>query len=144
MTPITAFTGDYRWLSNFYSCSVELDGEVYSSVEHAYQAAKTLNLEDRAIIRHAPTAAIAKKLGRKIDIRPDWDKLKVSIMEYLLIQKFNDTNLKQKLLNTGDAQLIEGNYWGDIFWGVCRGVGENNLGKLLMNIRNYENSTPHD
>ena len=57
-------------------------------------------------------------------------------MEDFLRQKFTDSDLKEKLLATGDAELIEGNHWGDVIWGVCNGIGENNLGKLLMNIRN--------
>ena len=83
----------------------------------------------------AETPGLAKKLGRKATIRPDWEKIKLPIMEYLLRQKFGDKTLKALLIGTGDAELVEGNMWGDTYWGVCKGKGENHLGKLLMKIR---------
>ena len=83
------------------------------------------------------TPAQAKKLGRKIkNLRPDWDDVKYDIMASFVAYKFlPDDDLKAQLVATGDAELIEGNYWGDTYWGVCRGKGENNLGKILMNLR---------
>lgn len=135
---ITSFTGDYKFLSNFYPCNVELDGEIYPSVEHAYQAAKTLDADDRKPFhqRPLPTAGESKKLGRKLKIRPDWESVKLQVMEDLLVQKFADPILKKQLQETGDAKLIEGNYWGDDFWGVDKKKGgKNHLGKLLMKIR---------
>lgn len=136
---ISSFTGDYRFLSNFYPAEVELDGIKYPSVEHAYQAAKTTDKEERKQFhkRPLPTAAEAKKLGKKLDLRSDWEGVKLDVMEQLLIQKFAHQELKEKLLETGDALLVEGNYWGDTFWGVDnRKGGSNHLGKLLMKIRN--------
>lgn len=67
--------------------------------------------------------------------RPDWNKVKKRIMANILDIKFSDPVLRQLLDDTGDAEIIEGNSWGDTYWGVCRGVGQNNLGKILMNIR---------
>jgi N-glycosidase YbiA len=136
MVRIEEFQREYRFLSNFWPALVEFDGDIYPSVEHAYQAAKTLDLKDRKWIRESETPGIAKKRGRHVTIRSDWDSVKLSIMETLLREKFMlNASLKEKLLATGDAHLIEGNKWKDTFWGICNGVGQNHLGKLLMKIR---------
>lgn len=135
MTVINSFTGEYKFLSNFYTCAVVLDGEKYWSVEHAYQAAKTLDLKARAEIRIADTFARAKRLGRRVTMRSDWHEIRLAVMEDLLRQKFSNPENHRRLLLTGHAQLVEGNSWHDHFWGVCEGRGENNLGKLLMKIR---------
>lgn len=136
MYEIASFSGEYRFLSNFYPSIVKYDDIEYPTVEHAYQAAKTLVLDDREIVKSCPTAAIAKKLSKSLIIRPNWDIIKLEIMAELVFQKFeNSTTLQQKLSATGNAILIEGNHWGDTFWGICKGVGDNNLGKLLMSIR---------
>lgn len=140
MTTIDSFTGDYRFLSNFYPCHyVYLDHAAYPSVEHAYQAAKSLDDKVRRWFYKSPlpTAGEAKKMGRKLTLRSDWEGVKLSVMEGLLRQKFNQPELKEKLLETGDATLVEGNTWGDTFFGVDkRKGGHNHLGKLLMKIRN--------
>ncbi len=132
---IESFSGEYRWLSNFWPAKVELDGLVYPSVEHAYQAAKTLDSNERAKIQTAISAADAKRMGRHVTMRSDWDQAKVGIMEDLLAKKFADPVLAQKLLDTGSCKLVEGNAWGDRFWGVCGGSGANWLGKLLTLTR---------
>ena len=85
MSKIESFAGEYRFLSNFYPCSVELDGETYPSVEHAYQAAKTLDMEERTVLRTTGPANIVKKLGKRVTMRPNWDQIKVSIMADLEI-----------------------------------------------------------
>ena len=131
---IDSFNGKYRFLSNFYPVKVKLDGVTYDSVEHAYQAAKTIDKEERAKFIGI-TAGQSKRLGRQLSLRRDWDSVKINIMRDLLIQKFEDEQLKIDLLDTGDAELIEGNTWDDTFWGVCNGVGTNWLGRLLMEIR---------
>lgn len=137
MTKITNFFGANRFLSNFYyPCNIELDGDIYPSTEHAYQAAKTFDIGERMSILEAKTPGEAKRLGKKVTLREDWDKVKLSVMEDLLRQKFTKVALRARLLLTGEAELIEGNTWGDTFWGVCGGVGENHLGKILMKIRN--------
>jgi len=126
------------FLSNFYPAEVELDGGIYRTVEHAYQAAKTLDLVERRQIQKARTPGVAKKMGRGISIRTNWEDIKVSIMYQLVKQKFtNHPLLMEKLLDTEDAELIEGNDWGDLFWGVCnrRGYGFNHLGRILMKVR---------
>ena len=133
---IDSFSGNYDFLSNFYPVVVELDGVKYTSVEHAYQAAKTLDLEEREVFRDSPTPAIAKKLGKKVQIREDWEEVKIEIMTNLVWQKFNDyEDLGKKLIDTRNAELVEGNWWNDKFWGVCRGEGLNWLGKILMAVR---------
>lgn len=134
--PISSFQGDFRFLSNFWAASVQLDGYWYPSVEHAYQAAKTEDEQQRRKIRSAKTASMAKHLGKYVPLRMGWDAHRISVMRDLLWQKFSSNpTLKQSLLATGEAELIEGNTWHDHFWGVCNGRGENHLGKLLMALR---------
>lgn len=132
---ITSFTGNYRWLSNFAPAKVTLDGEVYPTVEHAYVAAKTLDPLVRKLVQEQATPGMAKRLGRKLSLRPDWDEVKLKVMEDLLRQKFRDSTYAMQLRRTGDMPIVEGNTWGDTFWGVCHGVGENHLGRLLMQLR---------
>jgi ribA/ribD-fused uncharacterized protein len=133
---IRAFEGKYRFLSNFWPCKVKYQGIVYPSVEHGFQACKSLSRRDRKRISQLKTAAEAKQAGQKINLRSDWEIYKEIIMYNLLVQKFKDSALKKALLDTGNAVLIEGNWWGDIYWGVCKGKGKNRLGKLLMRLRN--------
>ena len=132
---IDCFDEEFAFLSNFFPAEVSFEDEVYPTVEHAYQAAKTLDQKQRTTIREQGTPGKAKKRGGKIELRPDWDVVKVSVMEQLLRQKFGKTELKKFLAMTNGAVLIEGNSWGDVFWGVCDGVGENHLGRILMKIR---------
>lgn len=133
---IYGFTGEYRFLSNFYPSRINLDGMDYPTVEHAYQAAKTLNPDQRLMILNLPYPAMAKKAGRKVHMRHDWDEIKITVMEYLLRQKFTGYHgLSLKLYQTGDIYIEETNTWGDTFWGVCNGKGQNVLGNLLMKVR---------
>lgn len=136
MKEIKGFQGQYRWLSNFAPSPIMFNGYSFPTVEHAYQAAKAWdNVLLRDAIIGAGTPAMAKKLGSKAKLRPDWDTAKVDIMRQLLVLKFSIPEYRDKLLATGNAYIEETNYWGDRFWGVCRGVGLNTLGKLIMNIR---------
>jgi ribA/ribD-fused uncharacterized protein len=134
-TPILSFRG--TTFSNFLPCPVELDGVTYPSVEHAYQAAKTNDPAQRERVRGMPTSGKAKQAGRKVTIREDWEESKIEVMRGLLRQKFAPgTECARLLLETGERELIEVNTWGDRFWGESpRGVGENHLGKLLMERR---------
>lgn len=132
---IKKFFGEHRFLSNFWDAPVMLDGAVYPTVEHAYQAAKTTDAADRANIASLPKPGQAKRAGRKLTIRSNWDNAKVGIMFDLVRQKFEIPHLEEKLLATGEENIVEGNTWGDTFWGTCNGIGENNLGKILMRIR---------
>ena len=133
---ITQFIGKYRFLSNFWKCSVEMGHVIYPSVEHAYQAAKTLIKEERNAIKNADAPGKVKRLGQSVTLRPNWEKIKILIMKKLVREKFKEPNLRIKLLRTSPAKLIEGNWWNDTFWGVCKGIGQNHLGKILMEIRN--------
>jgi N-glycosidase YbiA len=123
-------------LSNFEPSGVELEGETYPAAEHAFQAAKTHDQDERRAIRAATTPAQAKQLGRGVKLRPDWEAVKVVVMYELVRQKFaNNAELREQLLATGDAELVEVNNWRDRFWGVYRGEGRNELGKILMRVR---------
>lgn len=133
---IDSFDGEYRFLSNFLPVVVEYDGVSYPSIENAYQAAKTLDLEKRKEFTNC-TPGQAKRLGQKLVKRYYWDEIKIEVMAILLLQKFSHPVLKEKLLSTGDDFIVEGNTWGDTFWGVCDGKGDNNLGKLLMQLREF-------
>lgn len=135
MNEISSFRNENAFLSNFYPAAVSYKGMEFPTVEHAFQAAKCEDAEVRARFMTVPSAAGAKKLGRRVKLREDWETVKIDIMEELLRQKFTHRELREQLLNTQDAMLIEGNNHGDTFWGVCRGKGKNNLGKLLMKIR---------
>ena len=132
---IDSFKGKYDFLSNFAHCLFEHEGIIYPSVEHAFQAAKCIHQSDKLQIAFIKTPAAAKQYGSKVEIRQDWEQVKLDIMYKLLLIKFSIPAFKKKLLATGDIELIEGNTWGDRYWGVCRGQGENHLGKLLMRIR---------
>lgn len=132
---IDSFQGKHRWLSNFWPAKVTLDGIEFPTVEHAYVAAKTLDVDKRREIAMVSTPGQVKRLGRALDLRADWEDVKIEVMGDLLWQKFHLAELREKLMNTGEIELIEGNNWGDTFWGVSHGVGENHLGKLLMMVR---------
>jgi len=132
---IDLFRGKYGFLSNFWSVDITVKGKVYPSVEHAFCAAKTLNEDEREKIRLAETPSKAKQLGKKVTLREDWEDVEIKIMELLVRKKFSQKHMEKLLLSTGDEELIEGNWWKDTFWGVCDGVGENHLGKILMKIR---------
>lgn len=134
---IEQFSGQFRFLSNFHPCTVYLDATAYPSVEHAYQAAKTSILPLRVPFQSfRMTAGQAKRQGRKLPIRSDWEQIKVAMMKTLVMSKFeNSSELRRLLLATGLQPLVEGNHWNDYFWGKCYGVGENHLGKILMEVR---------
>ena len=131
---IKSFRGEYRFLSNFFPVEVVLDGVTYPSVEHAYQAAKTLDLEKRKEFLGG-SAGFAKRLGQRLELRPDWNDVKLSVMTRLNEQKYMRPDLREKLCDTYPQDLVEGNTWGDTFWGVCDDKGSNHLGQILMTIR---------
>ena len=127
--PINSFFGEYRFLSNFF---IEPDG---THVEGEYQSAKSCPPRTE-LLKLSPGQA--KAAGRRSKLRPNWEYVKQSIMYNLVRGKFADhPTLADALVYTGDAELIEGNHWGDTFWGVCNGVGENQLGKILMEVREH-------
>ena len=132
---INSFEGKYAFLSNFYEHPITEGGITFPSNEHYFQAMKVLDPIDRVIISKAGTPGRAKRLGRSVQLRSDWEEIKLSVMENALRLKFADPELAAMLKATGDEELVEGNWWNDTYWGVCNGVGQNHLGKLLMKIR---------
>ena len=140
--PITEFRGEYRFLSNFWFAGAGLDAMVGPTVEHVFQAAKTLVPSERGEILAASTPLKAKSLGRTVTLRPDWEDVKLGVMAQLQSSKYAQHDMAQLLIATGDAELVEGNHWCDTFWGrcLCRvhgsvetgPVGHNWLGRILM------------
>ncbi len=141
---IAGFRGEYQFLSNFHPCKVTFYQMEFRSVEAAFQAAKCADPGERKQFLTL-SAAEAKRLGRRVRLRSDWEQRKMTIMHNLLIHKFEENpELLSKLLDTGNAVLVEENTWHDNFWGICTcpkcaGIkGANHLGRLLMAIRaNY-------
>lgn len=137
MTEILGFEGEYRWLSNFGEPGFFHEGVWYPTNEHFYQAWKTQSLDEFMLIRLASTPGQAKRHGRRATVRPDWELIKDTIMQIGIRAKFafttpDNINAAQQLLDTGDAYLEETNTWGDTYWGVCDGTGQNKLGQFLM------------
>lgn len=140
---ILFFQNEYRFLSNFYPCEIKYGDIVFPTLEHAYVAAKTKDIDIRKEISQfsSCTAGRAKRFGRTLQMRNNWDFIKIEIMRKLLKRKFSNPNLTRLLLNTGNKILIEGNFWHDNFWGECYCPKckyrrkENRLGKLLMKVR---------
>ncbi len=132
---ITSFSGPWACLSNFWPVMIWVEDELYPSAEHAFQAMKTLNSAERRSIALAATPGQAKKAGRALSLREDWERVKDEQMLKILRVKFAVAPLAEKLLETGDQELVEGNWWGDTYWGVCKGTGQNKLGKSLMTVR---------
>ncbi|KKL19333.1 hypothetical protein LCGC14_2466550 [marine sediment metagenome] len=137
---IDRFDGTYRFLSNFYVLPKPIthDGIIYPTTEHAFVAAKTLDFKKRFEISKIPAteAGKAKRVGRTLVLRPEWEKAKTRIMYELVLLKFVlNQDLRWKLLDTYPSRLVEGNTWGDTYWGVCQGVGQNKLGSILEIVR---------
>ena len=148
---IESFSGRYNFLSNFYPAKIEHQGITYPTLEHYYVSMKVKNdqqidgkyitmIDCRELIAKMPNPARVKQFGKIIKVRRDWDDVKLDIMLWGIREKFKHTDLKDLLLSTGDQELVEGNSWHDNFFGVCScgsclGKGQNNLGKILMKVR---------
>lgn len=132
---IDCFDKEYAFLSNFYPSPITDGNLIFPTVEHYFQAAKTTNMEEYEAIAAAGTPGQAKRLGRKVTLRPDWEEVKDQVMLEALRKKFSIPTLREQLLATENKYLIEGNTWGDKYWGVCEGEGLNHLGTLLMRVR---------
>ncbi len=132
---INRFINEHFYLSNFYVAPVEFDGITYQNNEAAFQAQKTLNLS----LRHEFVGldpVEAKRKGRALALRPDWEEVKEPLMLAICRAKFEQNpELMQKLLLTGNRPLEEGNTWDDREWGTVNGLGKNKLGKILMQLR---------
>ena len=132
---INEFKGRYYFLSNFYNSPITWDGITYLNNEAAFQSAKVTDRLTRKKFANLDPST-AKRKGRHVTLRPDWENIKSDVMYEICLAKFSQNNeLKNKLLATNDEYLEEGNTWGDKVWGVCDGVGENRLGKILMRVR---------
>ena len=142
---ILEFKDNYRFLSNFYPCNVSYEDIIFEYVEHAYQYAKCYKNLDKTKVLSAKTVKESKFLGRTIKLRKDWDKVKEGILTDLIKQKFYKEPLKNMLLSTGTAKIIEGNMWHDNFYGNClcdrcKNIrGKNVLGNILMEVRDEFN-----
>lgn len=139
---IPVFFGEYRFLSNFYISPFTFRKELYQSSEHAFQACKLKNKKHRDIIRLTIAPKDAKRLGRMYPLIDNYEDLKKNLMYSILCKKFRQNeNLSYRLGSTGESKLVEGNTWHDNFWGDCfcpdcKGiVGQNHLGKILMQVR---------
>lgn len=134
---IDEFRGQYYFLSNFYEDDlyfIQYDGLFYNNAEAAFQSAKLLDKVQRRQFCNL-NASNAKRFGRRVQLRPDWEQVKDNIMYEIIKSKFSIKHLREMLLATGEAILIEGNTWNDTYWGMCRGKGKNMLGKILMRVR---------
>lgn len=133
MNIINQFRGKYAFLSNFYETEIYCWGFKYRNAEAAFQAMKN---PLKAGMFEGLDAKAAKRLGRTVELRKDWEQHKEGFMYTVCLAKFTQKpELEEMLLATGDKILVEGNNWGDTEWGVCNGVGKNLLGKILMRIR---------
>lgn len=132
---INSFRGPHYFLSNFYMVPVTYDGQTFLCNEAAFQAQKCESKKDREKFCNL-TASEAKRLGRSVKLRKDWESVKITIMYDIVYAKFTQhQDLTNRLIGTGDAYLEEGNTWNDTTWGTVNGVGENHLGKILMEVR---------
>jgi len=137
---IDSFDKEYSFLSNFYHKNFIHKNMICKTSEHIFQAAKAMHVDEFVPILNTETPGKAKRMGSKVELRSDWEEVKIQVMESIINSKFKDIDLRQKLLDTEDEELIEGNYWHDRFWGVCKcdscgNEGRNELGKILMKER---------
>lgn len=141
---INHFRDAYNFLSNFYEAPVTYDGLTFKNNESAFQSAKARNVNQKRIFTQTDGKA-AKRLGRKVALREDWEDIKEDLMADIVWAKFTqNSDLQEKLLATGDQKLVEGNTWNDTYWGVCNGRGQNKLGKILMQVRDELRLRTHD
>ncbi len=141
---IRSFRGVFAFLSNFFPCTIIYDGQTYLNLEAAFQAAKCADPADRAPFQSMDAAA-AKRLGRSVTLRPDWELIKLPILAELVSVKFTShPALLKNLLATGDLYLSEDNTWHDNYYGNCvcprcRNIpGQNYLGHILMRFRDQQ------
>lgn len=139
---INQFRGEYNWLSNFAAVNIVAGDITFPSVEHYYVAMKTKNHEERLKISKMK-AGEAKKYGKTLEIREDWEEIKLDVMIWGVSEKFQQEPFRSKLLATGTQNIQEGNFWSDEFWGVNLkvnpNIGENHLGRIIMAVRTVLN-----
>ena len=145
MKMVHGFENEFQFLSNFAASDVLYDGHIYKTAEHAFQAAKATNEKDRAYVAEAPTPGEAKRRGRGINLRPDWDMVKDKVMLDIVRAKFKNGDCRYRLmkaLSEGWDGFCEDNWWHDNYWGNCNCErckeieGQNHLGKILMQVAN--------
>lgn len=130
---IDSFRNNYFFLSNFYSSPVRYADTVFQNSEAAFQSQKCPERMHEFV---SLNPSEAKRLGRRVPLRKDWEAVKDQIMYEIVFNKFTSNKyLARCLIATGNAELIEGNNWNDTYWGVCNGVGKNKLGQILMQVR---------
>jgi ribA/ribD-fused uncharacterized protein len=133
---IAFFAEEFHFLSNFHYSPFMYDGVCWYTAEHAYQAAKTEDPSEKFAIQRTKFPGAAKRMGKTVRVRSDWDDVKVGIMRNIVRAKFDQhEHLREMLVATEDLLIEEGNAWGDTFWGVCKGRGLNTLGNILMELR---------
>jgi ribA/ribD-fused uncharacterized protein len=132
MNKIAGFRGKYFFLSNFFPTKVKVGDLTFENNEAAFQSYKSKNMESFCHLNPSE----AKRKGRRVQLRPDWEEIKADVMYMVVFAKFSQNqDLRDKLINTGDAELVEENNWGDRIWGTVSGKGKNLLGKILMKVR---------
>ena len=126
----------YGYMSNFYRSRIFLDGKWWNTVEHYYQAMKTIFADEQEMVRFAKTPRIARDLGQTVSFRNNFDQDKYMVMKKAVLAKFvQHHNLREQLLATNDEFLIEDSKV-DAYWGCgADGSGQNMLGKVLMEVR---------
>ena len=135
---IKQFNKEYSWLSNFAPCKIIIGDLEFSSIEHAYMSEKSNDRDWKEICADKSNSpANIKKVSKMVDLRKDWEDIKLSVMEKCIDQKFSQEPYETLLLATKNEMIQEGNWWGDTFWGIDLKTekGKNNLGKLIMEKR---------
>lgn len=127
------FRDEFYFLSNMFPVEIKIGEYTFSCAESAFQASKCLLPEDKKRFESL-NGFEAKKLGRKVKLRPDWNEVRIPLMRRILKIKFSHPDLAEKLMKV-EGVIVEDNTWNDTFWGKCRGVGENHLGLILMELR---------
>lgn len=130
--------GEYDFLSNFYPCKIVYRGIEYSCSENFYQAMKTMDLQLREQMSKLNPSQ-SKKMGNSLKLRENWEQIKIDVMRLVVNKKFEQNSYLMHKLKQVKGEIVEDNFWHDRFWGRCNGVGENWLGKILMEIRDEEN-----
>lgn len=140
------FRNEHAWLSNYAECKITIRGIEYQSVENAYMACKNTSPEWKELCRTS-SAAQAKRESKNILLRDNWDEVKLRVMKACLDQKFAQEPFRQLLIDTGNQNIVEGTYWKDTYWGVDLkqdpNIGENHLGRIIMQIRNEITNTAY-
>ena len=138
LTEINSFRGEYYWLSNFYPVDIFYKGRLYPSVEHAFMSSKSDSEEWKIFCSDSsnPPGKV-KVAGRTVKLVDNWNNIRIQVMRECILLKFSQEPFKSKLLSTGNINIVEGNDWGDTYWGfdIRKGKGKNYLGRIIMETR---------